>query len=55
MLKGRRDWEFRGEVKKTLITVCEAIINFSILIMSREDILSALKKLALSTEILWLA
>ena len=27
MLKGRRDWEFRGEVKKTLITVCEAIIH----------------------------
>ena len=27
-LKRRRECVFRGEVKKTMITVCEALINF---------------------------
>ena len=51
-LKGRRKSVFRGEVKKTLITVCEALIKFLTLIVSRQDVLTALKKLGLSTEIL---
>ena len=49
-LKERREFVFRGEVKKTLINVCEALINFLALIVSREDILCALKKLGLSIE-----
>ena len=33
---------FQGEVKKTLITVCEALINALTLIVSREDVPSGL-------------
>ena len=35
-------------------TVCKALINLLTLIVPREDLLSALKKLGLSVEILWL-
>ena len=35
-------------------TVCEALISLLTLMVSKEDVLSALKKLGLSVEILWL-
>ena len=35
-LNGRRECMFRGKVKKTLITFCEAIITLLTLIVSRE-------------------
>ena len=42
ILKRRRKCVFRGEVKQTLITVCEALVNALTLIVSREDVLSGL-------------
>ena len=53
-LKGKRECVFRGEVKKTLIPVCEILINPLVLIVLREDVLSALNNLELSRQILWL-
>ena len=37
-----------SEVKKTLTNAYKALINFLTLIVSREDVLSALRKLGLS-------
>ena len=49
-MNGRR--EFGAKLRKR--TVCEALINLLTLIVSIEDVLSAMKKLGLSVEILWL-
>ena len=44
--------EFGAKLGKR--TVCEALINLLTLLVSIKDVLSALKKLGLSVEILWL-
>ena len=37
-LKRRRECVFRGEVKKTMITICETLINFLTLRVSGEGV-----------------
>ena len=53
-LKRRREYVFWGKVKETWITVYEELINLLILIVSRENVLSAMNILELSVEILCL-
>ena len=53
-LKRRREYVFWGKVKETWITVYEELINLLILIVSRENVLSAMNILRLSVEILCL-
>ena len=53
-LKRRREYVFWGKVKETWITVYEELINLLILIVSRENVLSAMNILGLSVEILCL-
>ena len=45
---------FRGKVKKTQITVYEELTKLLILIVPGEDVLSAMKELGFSVEVLWL-